>query len=167
MYSKPSSYPDILGSENSGAIYRLYSPTLMPSAAGFLWNKRMLIQANCRGYAIAQFMQPEQPYYANHPGRFFYIKDNVTKQFFSALYEPVRAQLAHFEFINEGYQIRWIAECLGVIITLYLRLPTETAVECWQLKVENLQENERDISVYFYFPVGHRSWMNQSLHELT
>jgi cellobionic acid phosphorylase len=181
MSSKANTNPDILDSENCGAIYRLYSPTLMPSAAGFLWNKRMLIQANCRGYAIAQFMQPdaskyvsgpaleaktfmqpEQPYYANHPGRFFYIKDNITKQFFSAPYEPVRAQLAHFEFINEGHQISWIVECLDIRATLCLRLPTETALECWQLKVENLQENERDISVYPYFPVGYRSWMNQS-----
>ena len=58
---------------------------------GFLWNRRMMIQVTCRGYAVAQFMQPEpakyayapnleartfmqpeQPYYAHHPGRFFY-----------------------------------------------------------------------------------------------
>jgi cellobionic acid phosphorylase len=72
-------------------------------AGGFLWNRRMLIQVNCRGYAIAQFMQPEpakyahapnleaktfmqpeQPYYAHHPGRFFYVKDEATGSLFSA-----------------------------------------------------------------------------------
>jgi cellobionic acid phosphorylase len=180
---KQKTNSDTLYSEASGAIYRLQSPTLMPNAAGFLWNKGMLIQANCRGYAIAQFMQPdaskyvsgpaleaktfmqpEQPYYAHHPGRFFYIKDNTTGQFFSAPYEPVRAQLAHFEFINEGHQISWIAECLDIRVTLCLRLPTETALECWQLKVTNLLESERDISVYPYFPIGYRSWMNQSAY---
>ena len=70
----------------------LNSPTAMPKANGFLWNSKMLLQMNCRGYAVAQFMQPEpasyshppnlaaktfmmpEPtYFAHHPGRFFYI----------------------------------------------------------------------------------------------
>lgn len=175
--------PEDLIREEGGARYRLTSPYIMPNAAGFLWNQKMLIQANCRGYAIAQFMQPdagkyvsgpaleaktfmqpEQPYYANHPGRFFYIKDNATGKIFSAPYEPVRAKLDRFEFINEGHQISWIAECLGIRVGIYLRLPTIAAVECWQLKIENLTQDKRDISVYPYFPVGYRSWMNQSGH---
>ena len=81
----------------------LTSPTDMPRACGFLWNRKMMIQANCRGFATAQhmqpeplkyayapnleartFMQPEQPYYAHHPGRFVYIRDNQTGEVFSA-----------------------------------------------------------------------------------
>jgi cellobionic acid phosphorylase len=169
--------------EQNGAFYCLNNPFSMPNAAGFLWNKSMLIQASCRGYAIAQFMQPdagkyvagpaleaktfmqpEQPYYANHPGRFFYLKDNVSGQFFSAPFEPVRAPLERFEFINEGHQIRWIVECLQLRVSICLRLPTETAIECWQLCVDNLAEDSRDISIYPYFPIGYRSWMNQSGH---
>lgn len=183
MASKPIQVVNstILSSEENGALYRLKSPYLMPNAAGFLWNKQMLIQANCRGYAIAQFMQPdagkyvsgpaleaktfmqpEQPYYANHPGRFFYIKDNTSGKIFSAPYEPVRAPLDRFEFINQGHQISWIVECLQLRVNICLRLPTQTAVECWQFHIENLAEGNRDISVYPYFPVGYRSWMNQS-----
>ncbi|KXI27199.1 GH36-type glycosyl hydrolase domain-containing protein [Paraglaciecola hydrolytica] len=171
----------ILDCQSQGAKYVLKSPTSLPNAGGFLWNQQMLIQANCRGYAIAQFMQPdagkyvsgpaleaktfmqpEQPYYANHPGRFFYIKDNATGELFSAPYEPVRAPLARFEFINEAHQISWLVECQQLRVTLCLRLPTETAIECWQFSVENLSDNARDISVYPYFPIGYRSWMNQS-----
>ena len=84
----------------------------MPQAGGFLWNRRMMIQMTCRGYAVAQFMQPEparyahapnleartfmqpeQAYYAHHPGRFIYVKDEETGELFSAPYEPVRAPL--------------------------------------------------------------------------
>ena len=76
----------------------LHSSTAMPKACGFLFNPNMFIQMNCRGYAVAQFLQPEpakyshgpaleaktfiQPehtYYAHHPGRFFYIKDKKNK----------------------------------------------------------------------------------------
>src|SRR5215472_9439604 len=97
---------------NDGKRFDLLSPTVMPRAAAFLWNKRMLLQVTCRGYAVAQFtqpepakyayapnleartfMQPEQPYYAHHPGRFFYVKDENTGSIFSAPYEPVRAKL--------------------------------------------------------------------------
>src|SRR5215475_4632004 len=89
----------------------------MPRAAGFLWNRKMMIQVTCRGYAVAQFMQPEpakyayapnleaktfmqpeQPYYSHHPGRFFYIKDEQNGDLFSAPYEPVRAKLGRFTF---------------------------------------------------------------------
>ncbi|MFT2092489.1 GH36-type glycosyl hydrolase domain-containing protein [Paraglaciecola sp. 2405UD69-4] len=171
----------VLERHEKGAKYSLKSPTVLPNASAFLWNKKMLIQANCRGYAIAQFMQPEagkyvsgpaleaktfmqpeQPYYAHHPGRFVYIKDKADGAIFSAPYEPVRAPLTHFEFITEPHQISWVSEYNQIRVTLCLRLPTETAVECWQVKVENLSDNERDISVYPYFPVGYRSWMNQS-----
>ena len=172
---------ELLDRQLDGAKYVLKSPTSLPSAGGFLWNQQMLIQANCRGFAIAQFMQPdaskyvsgpaleaktfmqpEQPYYANHPGRFFYVKDNGTREIFSVPYEPVRASFDRFEFINEAHQISWLVENLQLRATLCLRLPTETALECWQFKLENLSDKARDISVYPYFPIGYRSWMNQS-----
>ena len=76
------------GFEEDGRRFILTSPTAMPAASTFLWNRRMLLQLNCRGFATAQFMQPEpakyahaptleaktfmqpeQPYYAHHPGR--------------------------------------------------------------------------------------------------
>jgi cellobionic acid phosphorylase len=171
----------VVESQQAGARYLLKSPKVLPNASGFLWNKNMLIQANCRGYAIAQFMQPEagkyvsgpaleaktfmqpeQPYYAHHPGRFVYVKDNTDGSMFSGPYEPVRAELDRFEFIPEPHQITWLSEFKQVRLTLCLRLPTETALECWQVTVEDLSGAARDLSVYPYFPIGYRSWMNQS-----
>ena len=88
--------------EAGGQRVVLDSPTAMPQASTFLWNRRMLLQLNCRGYATAQFMQPEpakyahaptleaktfmqpeQPYYAHHPGRFCYVKDEDGGRLFS------------------------------------------------------------------------------------
>ena len=87
----------------------LHDPVAMPNASTFLWNRRMLLQLNCRGYATAQFMQPEparyahapvleartfmqpeQPYYAHHPGRFCYVKDEEDGALFSVPYAPVQ-----------------------------------------------------------------------------
>ena len=52
---------------DGGERCELTSPTALPKAGGFLWNRRMMIQVTCRGYATAQFMQPEPAKYAHAP----------------------------------------------------------------------------------------------------
>ncbi len=166
---------------HNGERFELLSPTAMPRAAGFLWNRKMLIQVTCRGYAVAQFMQPEpakyayapnleaksflqpeQPYYAHHPGRFFYVKDEESGGLFSAPYEPVRAPLERYSFSVGKSDIRWGLEQDGIALDITLGLSTGDVVELWGLQVRNTSGRLRKLSVYPYFPVGYMSWMNQS-----
>ncbi len=163
------------------AYYELTSPTLLPKASGFLWNEKMMVHMNCRGYAVAQFMQPEpgkyshapnleaktfmqpeQPYYAHHPGRFVYVKDEVTGKVFSAPYEPVRVQADSYTFAVGKHDIVWRVVHNGVQIEMSLSLPKEEALELWRVKVTNLSGEKRKLSIYPYFTVGYMSWMNQS-----
>jgi len=171
----------VLRPADAGQRYDLFSPTAMPRAAGFLWNRRMMIQVTCRGYAVAQFMQPEpakyahapnleaktfmqpeQGYYAHHPGRFFYIKDEETGQLFSAPYEPVRAPLERFTFSAGKSDLAWTVEHLGIRVELVMSLPVDDVVELWSLRVTNVSGWPRRLSIYPYFPIGYMSWMNQS-----
>jgi cellobionic acid phosphorylase len=141
----------------------------------------MMIQVTCRGYAVAQFMQPEpakyayapnleaktfmqpeQPYYAHHPGRFFYVKDEEAGTCFSAPYEPVRAKLDRFSFSVGKSDIRWSIEKDGIALDITLGLPANDVVELWSLQVRNVSGRTRRLSLYPYFPVGYMSWMNQS-----
>lgn len=166
---------------HKGTRFNLQSPTLMPRAAAFLWNQKMMIQANCRGYAVAQFMQPEpakyayapnleaktfmqpeQPYYAHHPGRFVYIKDEDSGQIFSAPYEPVRANYESFNFSAGQSDISWQMSCDGIEVEMQLSLPTDDVAELWQIRVSNKSDQPRRLSIYPYFTVGYMSWMNQS-----
>ncbi|MBP1203038.1 cellobionic acid phosphorylase [Duganella sp. 1411] len=166
---------------HNGDRFELTSATAMPRAAGFLWNQKMMIQVTCRGYAVAQymqpepakyayapnleaktFMQPEQNYYAHHPGRFFYIKDEETGELFSAPYEPVRTPVDSFIFSVGKSDIEWTIGHLGLRIELTLSIPTTDVVELWSLRVTNLSGRARKLSVYPYFPIGYMSWMNQS-----
>lgn len=175
----------LIKSQNAGERVELTSPTEMPRSAGFLWNRHMMIQVNCRGYAVAQFMQPEpakytyapnleaktfmqpeQPYYAHHPGRFVYIKDEETGELFSAPYEPVRGDLDNYCFSLGKADIYWTVEKLGIQVKLGLSLPKDDVVELWDLEVLNLSDRPRKISVYPYFPFGYMSWMNQSARYL-
>jgi cellobionic acid phosphorylase len=165
----------------NGARYELASPTAMPNAGGFLWNRRMMIQLTCRGYATAQFMQPEpakyshapnleaktfmqpeQAYYAHHPGRFFYVKDEDTGEIFSAPHEPVRAAPDRFAFSVGRDDLAWTVEKLGIRVDLRLGLPVDDVAELWTLSVTNVSGRPRKVSVYPYFTIGYMSWMNQS-----
>ncbi len=166
---------------DEGQTITLHSPTKLPNASGFLWNSQMMINMNCRGYAIAQFMQPEpakysyapnmeaktfmQPehaYFSHHPGRFFYIKDEDTGEIFSAPYEPVRTQLDRFDFVLNKHNINWVVEKLGIEIQLSLSLTVDKPIELWNVTIRNLTDETRNISVYPYFSIGYMSWLNQS-----
>lgn len=161
--------------------YELLSPTILPKASGFLWNETMMIHMNCRGYAVAQFMQPEpakyshapnleaktfmqpeQPYYAHHPGRFVFVKDEENGGVFSAPYEPVRVQADSYTFAIGKSRIVWKVEHNGILIEMSLSLPKEDPLELWRVKVKNTSQAGRKLSVYPYFTVGYMSWMNQS-----
>ncbi|MFG6466574.1 gluconokinase, GntK/IdnK-type [Roseateles sp. BYS87W] len=173
--------PAWLTHPDDGARCELHSPTALPLAGGFLWNRRMMIHATCRGYATAQFMQPEpakyahapnleaktfmqpeQAYYAHHPGRFVYVKDEETGTLFSAPYEPVRAPVAQFRFTVGRHALGWTVEHGGVRVEMTLGLPAEDVVELWELRITNLRDRPRRLSVVPYFPIGNMSWMNQS-----
>ena len=166
---------------DNGERFELSSPTALPNAAAFLWNRKMMVQITCRGYAIAQFMQPEpakyahapnleartfmqpeQPYYAHHPGRFFYVKDEESGSVFSAPYEPVRARLDRYRFLAGKSDISWAVEKDGIGLDVQFSLPADDVVELWTLQVRNLGSRVRRLSIYPYFPIGYMSWMNQS-----
>ncbi len=159
----------------------LYSPTLIPKASGFLWNAQMMLQVNCRGFVTAQFMQPEaskysrgpaleantfmqpeQGHYAHHPGRFFYVRDEDNGSFFSVPYEPVRQSPDKFCFTVGPSEVCWQIEHAGLAITLTLTLAKDHALEMWSLRLTNISERPRNISIYPYFTIGYMSWMNQS-----
>lgn len=157
----------------------LHSPTALPNACGFLWNKDMMIQMNCRGYASAQhmqpepakyskgpalesttFMQPEHHYYTDHPGRFFYVKLD-DKPLFSMPYEPVKTPLESFTFVHAKDELRWHIEQHGLRFVITLNL-AEGVVEHWALSITNTSNKPLSPVVYPMFSIGYLSWMNQS-----
>jgi cellobionic acid phosphorylase len=170
----------VLGPTHDGGRFELRSPTAMPNAGGFLWNKKMMVQTTCRGYSVAQFMQPEpakyshapnleaktfmqpeQNYYSHHPGRFVYVKDEVSGEIFSAPYEPVRQPLGHFSFSVGKSDISWTIEHLEIRLEMTFGIPVNDVIELWTIKVQNLSSRSRKISIYPYFTIGYMSWMNQ------
>ena len=159
----------------------LTDPVAMPRASAFLWNRRMMIQVDCRGFAVARhmqpepgryshapvleartFMQPEQPGYAHHPGRFVYVKDEVGGALFSVPHEPVRLPPAEYRFSVGPADIRWEVSNADLQVLWTLGLPAGDAVELWHLQVRNVGRVARRLSLYPFFTIGYMSWMNQA-----
>ncbi|MEQ3660410.1 MAG: gluconokinase, GntK/IdnK-type [Glaciecola sp.] len=165
----------------SNAQQSINSPCSKPNASAFLWNQHMMLNVNCRGYLIAQFMQPEpskyafapnieaktfmqpeHPYFAHHPGRFFYIKDEASKTVFSVPFAPCNEALDKFKFTATPKQVIWQIEHLGFAIDLCLQLANDAPFEYWQISLADLTGQNRRVSVYSYFTLGYMSWMNQT-----
>ena len=172
---------DLIYASENGSRVNLTTPIAMPKASAFLWNKKMMIQLNCRGFAVSQylhndaekyshapnleiktFMQPEQPYYAHHPGRFVYIKDEENGEIFSIPYEPVRKMPDSFVFSAGKSDIKWMIRHKNIEIEIGLNLPKEDVVELWTLTLRNSSSKTRKLNVYPFFTIGYMSWMNQS-----
>ncbi|MGQ0798983.1 MAG: GH36-type glycosyl hydrolase domain-containing protein [Pseudomarimonas sp.] len=171
----------LLTRSEDGTRCELHSPTAMPAASAYLWNRHMLLQANCRGFVSAQhlqpeparysfgpmleattFMQPEQPRYAHQPGRFFYIKNEHDGQLVSLPFEPVRRAADAFCFSAGSSDLEWRIRYGSLICTLTLRLPVNDVVELWSLLLHNEGAHDLKFSLYPCFSIGYMSWMNQS-----
>jgi cellobionic acid phosphorylase len=163
-----------------GAV-ELLCPVRMPQAGTFLWNRSLLLQLNCRGYASAlhmqpepgkyarapvleatSFLQPEQPHYAHHPGRFVYVQDEDGGALFSLPHAPVRAPVQGFVFRARADGVDWEVERDGLHLAWSVGLPPEDALELWTLTLDNPGEATCRLRVCVYFPLGYMSWMNQS-----
>ncbi|MFK8017191.1 MAG: NdvB protein [Gammaproteobacteria bacterium] len=167
--------------QQGGERVNLSCPKSLPKAGGFLWNSRMLLQVTCRGYATAQYMepeprkyahaptleartffQPESPFYAHHPGRYCYVRDEQDQTLFSAPHEPVRARPAAFQFSVGRDDIYWRVVNHGIGLSMRVALPAHDIAELWELCVENTSDRRRELSIYPCFSIGYMSWMNQS-----
>ena len=164
-----------------GQRYNLNCPKSLPKASSFLWNKKTLLQVNCRGYVMSQyleaaaakyshapnieactFFQPEQPFYAHHPGRFFYLYDCDADTLYSAPYEPVRKMPDQFMFSAGQTDIRWQLNIDNLIVDITLQLGEDDVVEKWKLSLSNNSARPRKFKLCPYFTIGFMSWMNQS-----
>lgn len=168
------------GYVENGTRYVLTDPKLVPKADTYLWNNKMLCHVNAEGFIQSQFMQPEPCFYSHaplmsakaamapepqyfdhHPGRFFYVKDEKTGEFYSAPYRPANVLLDEFEFAPGLSDVHWLSKKSGIETRLQFAVPLgNDIVELWKTTVTNVSDKERQISLYAYFPIGFPSWMN-------
>ncbi|MCR5107855.1 MAG: N,N'-diacetylchitobiose phosphorylase [Lachnospiraceae bacterium] len=84
------------------------------------------------------------------PGRYIYIRDNKSRDYWSATWQPVGKDLNDYK--NEcrhgtGYTII-TSEYSGIRSEVTYYVPKDKTCEVWRLKVTNLSEGERELSSF-------------------
>src|SRR3989338_8403203 len=107
-----------------------YCAIISQCAGGYSFYK------DCRSDRITRW-GPEN-YHYNRPGKFLYIKDNKTKKYWGATYQPVMAKPSKFEARHGlGYTIVK-TKYYGIESEATYFVPLEDTCEIWLVKIKNV-----------------------------
>lgn len=141
----PDPWVNYLGSPEYGAI-------ISNNAGGYSFAKS---GANGRilRYVFNQFDQP---------GRYIYLRDNVTKDYWSASWQPVGKELSqyHSECRHGTAYTRMCAEYTGIRSEVLYYVPLDRTHEVWAMQVRNDSDTNRELTV-----TGYAEFTNNSNYE--
>ncbi|MBN1794202.1 MAG: glycosyl transferase [Candidatus Omnitrophica bacterium] len=88
----------------------------------------------------------------DRPGRYLYVRDNATGEYWSATWQPVMTDLSRYRYACRhglGYTvIESTYNAIAAQATYFV--PLGLPVEIWMLKIGNTGDRERDISIFSY-----------------
>ena len=121
---------------------RGYCGIISQAAGGFSFHK------DPRDRRITKYRYNNIP--VDRPGRYFYIKDNDSGEFFSPTWQPVMKKPDSYECRHgQGYTI--INQELDKISTSVLYfVPADNDCEIWRMKIRNNSATAKKFSIYSY-----------------
>lgn len=141
----PAPWANYLGSPEYGAI-------ISNNAGGYSFAKS---GANGRilRYIFNSFDQP---------GRYIYIRDNESKDYWSASWQPVGKDLSAYKSkcCHGTAYTRMIADYSGIHSEVCYYVPLNQAYEVWKLQLTNESEKEREVTI-----TGYAEFTNNSNYE--
>ena len=144
----PAPWANYLGSPEYGAIITV-------NAGGYSFVKSGAAGRILR-YMFNQF---------DEPGRYIYLRDEETGDFWSASWKPVKKPLEeyHTECHHGTSYTEFVSEYNGIRSRALYYVPMGATHEVWRLKVENLTDRPRKISVFGYAEFTCESFYTQDL----
>ena len=144
----PAPWANYLGSPEYGAIITV-------NAGGYSFVKSGAAGRILR-YIFNQF---------DEPGRYIYLRDEDTGDFWSASWKPVRKPLEqyHTECRHGTSYTEFISEYKGIRSRALYYVPMGATHEVWSLTLENLGDQPRHISVFGYAEFTCESFYTQDL----
>lgn len=104
----------------------------------------------------------------DQPGRYFYIHDKDSKDYWSASWQPVGKSLKEYKSeCRHGTAYTKIISKYSSIETdtLYF-VPLNKTYECWFLKIKNIDTKKRNLSVFTYVEYANNWNLNQDMINL-
>ncbi len=144
----PAPWANYLGSPEYGAIITV-------NAGGYSFVRSGAAGRILR-YTFNQF---------DEPGRYLYLRDEETGDFWSASWAPVKKPLAEYktECHHGTAYTEFISEYAGIRSRALYYVPLGSTHEVWSLQVENLSGRPRKISVFAYAEFTTESFYTQDL----
>jgi cellobiose phosphorylase len=88
----------------------------------------------------------------DQPGRYFYIRDNESGDYWSSSWQPVGKPLDEYKtkcHFGMGYA-RIVSDYADIQSESLYYVPLDATVECWKLKLTNTSDRPRKLSVFTY-----------------
>lgn len=86
----------------------------------------------------------------DRPGRYIYIRDNDTKEYWGMNWQPIRKPMDKFEARHGLGYTKINAEKNGIATSTNIFVPIKDDLEIWQLDFENKSEKVRNLSIFIY-----------------
>ena len=133
----PMSWVNYLGTDK-------YCGIISNNAAGYSFHE------SPRSRRLLRFRFNSLP--MDRPGRYVYLRDEETSEFWSATWQPVGKPLDKYKSEcrhGMGYS-KFTSEYLGIRTTMRVFVPVDRPVEFWELEVENISGRTRKLSLFPY-----------------
>ncbi|HEX3043278.1 MAG TPA: glycosyl transferase [Bacillota bacterium] len=141
--------------------YVIENPNTPMSWANYLGTAEYcgIISNNASGYAfhkspkssrLLRFRFNSIP--MDRPGRYIYLRDNASGDYWSASWQPVGKPLDQYHTNCShglGYT-RFDSEYQGIKSSFRVFVPIDKPIEIWELEIENTSANQRELSLFTY-----------------
>ncbi len=119
-----------------------YGLVISQTGGGFSWNEHSEFNRITRWH---------QDMIQDNWGKYFYIRNNKTGEYWSPTWQPVKTDFDNYECrYGFGYSV-FTTEYKNVKVILTIFVPFNETVEVWDFSFENKSNEELDLSVYSYF----------------
>ena len=118
-----------------------YGLTLSQCGGGFSWQTHSEFNRVTRWH---------QDLIQDNWGKFIYIKNNATGEYWSPTFIPVKKDLDKYECRNGFGYTKFISEYKGILVELTVFVPNNDNLEIWDLNIVNKTDADTDLSLYTY-----------------
>jgi len=150
-YKTPMPWVNVLSNGSYGLV-------ISQSGGGFSWREHSEFNRLNRWH---------QDMLTDNWGKFFYIKNNITGEFWSPTWVPVKQNLDFYEIrYGLGYAV-FHSSFKKIDITLTVHIPMNQEIEIWDFQITNKSSQKIDLSIYSFFEwcLGSSSDHHREFHK--
>jgi cellobiose phosphorylase len=103
---------------------------------------------DCRSDRMTRW-NPEN-YHKDRPGKYVFMKDNKTKKYWSATYQPIKRKPTSFLTRHGLGYTRILTKYYGIETEITYFVPAEDTCEVWLVKISNKTSRKRDLTLMPY-----------------